>query len=143
MKNVLPTTSSGAVDIETTEDLASKVATLDAKRQEQEAELLQLQSDTRRGDLSPVLLDREAELRRTEELLAVHMDDWSRQVGGWIDINVAECLAGYVLTKLKQEKLGNGDFKYSCFRGPNSDLIDRKFLAYLKVSCWLKFARCY
>ena len=128
---IFPTKASGAFDIETAEHLAHEVERQDTQRQEQEAELLQLHSH---GTEQSVLTGREAELRRTEEQLAAGMDEWSRQVGGWIDINVAEWLASYALAELKQEKLSNGDFKYSCFRGPDSDLIDRKFLAYLKVS---------
>ena len=63
------------------------------------------------------------------------MEDWSRQVGGWIDINVAEWLASYVLAELKAEKLSSGDYKYKCLHSADHrrvDLIDRKFAAYLK-----------
>jgi|EP01044_Picomonas_judraskeda_P018031 hypothetical protein len=141
MKKILPTKFSGAFDIQKAEDLAREVERQDVQREEQVAGLAELNTH---GTAQSVLAGREGELRRTEERLAAGMDEWSRQVGGWIDINVAEWLASYVLAELKQEKLSNGDFKYSCFRGPDSDLIDRKFLAYLKVSDQLHVhAWCY
>lgn len=140
MKKILPTKSSGAFDVKKAEDLAREVEMKDVQREQQQAVLAELHSD---GTAQSLLAEREGELRRTEERLAAGMDEWSRQVGGWIDINVAEWLASYVLAELKQEKLSNGDFKYSCFRGPDSDLIDRKFLAYLKVSDHLYIHPCY
>ena len=140
MKKILPTKSSGAFDVKKAEDLALEVERQDVQREQQQAELVELHSE---GTAQSTLAELEGELRRTEERLAAGMDEWSRQVGGWIDIDVAEWLASYVLAELKQEKLSNGDFKYSCLRGtPDSDLIDRKFLAYLKVSDELCIYRC-
>jgi hypothetical protein len=152
MQKIFPAQKSsgtGAFDAEMAEKLATAVETLDVRRQEQEAELRELHAvststgGTEQAEASAMLAisKREGELHRTEEHLGAGMDEWGREVGPWVDINVAEWLASYVLAELKQEKLGNGDFKYKCLHsaGPgldhrqgDSELIDRKFLAYLR-----------
>lgn len=142
MKKMLPTQSSGAFDSAMAEKLAVAVEVVDANRVEQETKLLELRAPATAagaaGDSSErrsMLAKQEGELHRTEEHLGAGMGEWSRQVGGWIDINVAEWLASYVLAELKAEKLSSGGYKYKSLHSADhrqGDLIDRKFSEYLK-----------
>ena len=70
------------------------------------------------------IIRREAEMLRVDKSLSLSFEDWRRNVDSWIDIDVAEWLANFVLAELKAETVG-GKFKYPCLHSAQISRLSR------------------
>ena len=126
-----------ALDASVAETLSVALGVLDTRRAELGSELEELRqaasaSETAQQELH--IIRREAEMLRVDKSLSLSFEDWRRNVDSWIDIDVAEWLANFVLAELKAETVG-GKFKYPCLHSADhrhDALVDHKLKNYLK-----------